>query len=334
MWEIIEYLGLGDELRQVSGGNNPTAQPVNFRKADEAEPVDFSQLPPTSKHLSPDIPIHFSKRLVSYAEPTKPEAPIVLQFRNGTSAECDVLVGSDGIRSAVRRSMFNTLADEARIRGDMEDSARLRSMVDPVWSGQIAHRGLISTAALRSSGLESPCSPVFLLGKNKHIVQYPINRGELLNMAAFIDHPGREDSVYDGPWVSSTTGDKVKEHFAEWSPEVPPIIEDGFILAAIIAQPTITAQNIPAALDIYDTLRRPVAEMVLRRSRKTGLLYHFNTLGWEDVTAKQSAAGGFSPQRLEEVGKALREQFDWLLTSSVMELRERAIDMACGLKQE
>ncbi|KAM5540037.1 hypothetical protein V8D89_006177 [Ganoderma adspersum] len=340
MWEIIEYLGLGDELREVSGANNRTAQPVHIRKADEAEPIDFFKLPPTrmsvlqqllARHLDPSIPIHFSKRLASYTEPSEPFAPLVLQFRDGTSATCDVLVGSDGIRSAVRRSMFNAFADEASVRGDEEESLRLRSMVDPVWSGQIAYRGLIPAAALKASGFENAGPPIFLLGKGKHIIQYPINRGEVLNIAAFINHPGREDTVYTGPWVSTATGDNVKEHFAHWSPDIPQILQDGFILAAIIAQPTVTTRNISTALGIYDSLRRPFAEMVLRRSRNNGLLYQFNTPGWEDVTADQSTAGGFASERLAEIGRGLQEQFEWLLTSSIMEVRDKAIEMARGL---
>lgn len=110
--------------------------------------------------------------------------------------------------------------------------------------------------------------------------------------------------------------------------------QDGFIIAAIISQPTVTTRNISAALGIYDSLRRPFAEMVLRRSRNNGLLYHFNTLGWEDVTADQSAAGGFASERLADIGRGLQQQFEWLLTSSIMEVRDKAIQMARALEQE
>ncbi len=83
MWEIIEHLGLGAELRQVSGGSNPTgalhtlslpnlsvlrlptrhpAQPVHICKADEAGLIEFFKLPPTctlfSKHLTAGLTIY------------------------------------------------------------------------------------------------------------------------------------------------------------------------------------------------------------------------------------------------------------------------------------
>ena len=72
--------------------------------------------------------------------------------------------------------------------------------------------------------------------------------------------------------------------------------------------------------------------MVLRRSRRNGQIYEFNTLGWEDVSSEQSTAGGFASERLAEIGKALEEQFDLLLTSSLMEVRDRAMSMAWELK--
>ena len=115
-----------------------------------------------ARHLDTSIPIHFSKRLASYTEPSEPSDSLVLQFRDGTSATCDVLIGSDGIKSAVRRSMFNAFADDARLRGNEEESLRLRSMTDPVWSGQTAYRGLIPTAALKTLGFEEVGHPLFV----------------------------------------------------------------------------------------------------------------------------------------------------------------------------
>ena len=106
--------------------------------------------------------LHFSKRLASYTEPASLSEPIVLKFRDGTEATCDVLVGSDGIRSAVRRTMFNELADEAEKRGETEEAARLRDMVEPVYSGQIAYRGLVPTSALSDEIVEYAKAPLLV----------------------------------------------------------------------------------------------------------------------------------------------------------------------------
>ena len=97
--------------------------------------------------------IHFSKRLASYSE-TSPTDPIKLNFKDGTTATCDLVIGSDGIRSAVRRTMFNDFAKEAENRGQDEEAARLRSMVDPIWSGHVAYRGLAPASALSEELLQ------------------------------------------------------------------------------------------------------------------------------------------------------------------------------------
>ena len=100
-------------------------------------------------HLrSADKIIHVSKRLVSYSEPSYPAEPIVMQFTDGTSATCDVLVGSDGVRSAVRRAMYSELAKEADARGENTRAEELRDMAEPVWSGFVVYRGLVTTDKL------------------------------------------------------------------------------------------------------------------------------------------------------------------------------------------
>ena len=106
-----------------------------------------------AKRLDAGNRIHFSKRLASYSE-TSPTDPITLNFKDGTTATCDLVIGSDGIRSAVRRTMYNELASESEIRGDTEEAARLREMIEPVFSGQIAYRGLAPASALPEDVLE------------------------------------------------------------------------------------------------------------------------------------------------------------------------------------
>ena len=114
-----------------------------------------------AKHLDAGDKIHFSKRLKSYSETSATE-PITLNFKDGTTATCDLVVGSDGIRSAVRRTMYNELADEAEKRGETEEAARLREMVEPVYSGQIAYRGLVPTSALSDEIVEYAKAPLLV----------------------------------------------------------------------------------------------------------------------------------------------------------------------------
>ena len=80
-------------------------------------------------------------------------------------------------------------------------------------------------------------------------------------------------------------------------------IEDGFILASVLSQPSVTRATLPAALQVYDAVRRPFAQTVQERSRENGDISHLRRCGWEDVSAAQSAAGGFPREKLIRVGR-------------------------------
>ncbi len=101
--------------------------------------------------LSSADKIHCSKRLEEYVEPINESEPITLHFKDGSTATCDLLVGSDGVRSAVRRTMFNKYANEASDRGELEEVSRLRSMIDPVWSGFVVYRTLFPESKLANN---------------------------------------------------------------------------------------------------------------------------------------------------------------------------------------
>ncbi|KAH9939767.1 FAD/NAD-P-binding domain-containing protein, partial [Epithele typhae] len=237
VWEILKYVGLEDTLRQATGSTDPNEarMSMTMAKADEPSMIDFHQFAPTiytfqrsmlqkllAGHLrDPGNVLQFSKRLDTYTEPADgTTGPVILQFRDGTSASCDLLVGSDGIRSTVRRVMYTRLADaEAGEKAEV-----LRSMIEPVWSGWVAHRGLIPTAMLSQEALAKMNRPLIvstsLVGKDKLIINYPIANGTLINVAAFVGKQVGEDAVYHGPWVAPETAEEVASNFEGWDPIV------------------------------------------------------------------------------------------------------------------
>lgn len=102
--------------------------------------------------------IHFGKRLTKYDAAADSggdgHGPITLHFMDGTQVECDLLVGADGVRSAVRRTTYDALADDADRSGNAEEAQRLRAMREPVWSREISYRGLVPAQKLRELGFE------------------------------------------------------------------------------------------------------------------------------------------------------------------------------------
>ena len=122
-------------LSPLSSGNLLT-----FHRAD-FQTVLLRKLP-TSYH------VYCSKRLRSYEQ--RHRGPIALLFEDGTSTFCDVLVGADGIKSAVRRSLLGEKASRAQSQNNWSEAADITALIDPAWSGTNAYRALIPADRLRS----------------------------------------------------------------------------------------------------------------------------------------------------------------------------------------
>ena len=89
-----------------------------------------------------------SKRLRSYER--RRGGSITLLFEDGTSSFCDVLVGADGIKSAVRRSLLGEKASRAQSQNNWSEAAAISALIEPAWSGTNAYRALIPADRLRS----------------------------------------------------------------------------------------------------------------------------------------------------------------------------------------
>ncbi|KAI1788600.1 FAD/NAD(P)-binding domain-containing protein [Ganoderma leucocontextum] len=387
IWKIVRYLGLEDELLEISGAGRLGALPMVFTKSDEPTAVDVTTLPPGlypfhranlqklfAKHLRAYDRIRYAKRLASFAEPASDREPVVLKFEDGTEATCDVLVGCDGIKSAVRRTMYTDLAKEAEGRGEAAEAARLKALNDPVWSGTVAYRDLVPAKELEESVLKVARVPHIVMGKNKNVVFYPISGGEIINVVAFVDTPGARGTRYDGPWVTTATTEEVTQQFAGWDMVTHTLIksmvkptlwsvhtvghlptyvkgravllgdaahamtphqgsgagqaiEDGLVLSSLLAHHSVTLETLPRALKIYDIIRRPFSQNVQRGSDEAGSIYHLNELGWDKVSAEESAAGSYSQDMIDVLGRALEEKLDWVMEGDFMETRVKAMSM-------
>jgi salicylate hydroxylase len=86
--------------------------------------------------LPSGVKCHFGKRLTTF---TQSPSSVDFQFEDGTSAVADMLIGSDGVKSAVRDCLYaNGLKSKSK-----ED-------VRPRWTGTIAYRGLVPMELLKS----------------------------------------------------------------------------------------------------------------------------------------------------------------------------------------
>jgi salicylate hydroxylase len=115
----------------------------------------------------------------------------VLSFADGSEAEADVVIGADGIRSAVRASLFGPDA--------------------PRFTGHIVWRGLVPTASL-PKGLIAPDMTAWF-GPKGTVVHYYVRGGEIVNWIAHYEADWREES-----WSIETDWREARDAYAGWHP--------------------------------------------------------------------------------------------------------------------
>ena len=112
----------------------------------------------------------------------------------------DVLVGADGIHSAVHAALFG---EEA-----------------PAFAGCVAYRGLVPAERIADLGLE--LGNQSWVGPGGHFVHYFVSRGRLLNFVGWTEHDewNRED------WTDRATVARALAAFAGWHEQVRTIIAE------------------------------------------------------------------------------------------------------------
>jgi salicylate hydroxylase len=213
-------------------------------------------------------------------------------FRDGSQIEADVIIGADGIHSAVRASLFG------------EDAPR--------FTGKICYRSVIPLDAV--PGGPPPPENVIWMGPHGAVVVYRVRRGELINVVSHYD----DDTYKHESWITECERAEVIERYSGWHeslerlysasevwykwalydrdpiprwtsgrasvlgdaahPMLPYLgqgacqaMEDGCVLAAALAS---TPHDLPAALELYERSRRPRASRVVTLARERGVDNH------------------------------------------------------------
>lgn len=100
------------------------------------------------RRLGSQYKIHCGKRLRAYTQ--RHNGPIKLWFEDGSAATCDVLIGADGLKSAVRKTLMTEKAQLAQSEGRRAEAADYLASIEALWSGTVSYRAVIPTEALRS----------------------------------------------------------------------------------------------------------------------------------------------------------------------------------------
>jgi salicylate hydroxylase len=207
---LLDRLGVGEEVRAVAA--HPTGYEMRRGRDGKVLFETHSSGPlgtmrSTTVHrahllgvLEQSVPsgrLHPGKRCVAVKESA---GAAVARFQGGSTVSADAVVGADGIHSVVR-SIFHR--DE------------------PVFSKTVAYRGLIPMKRLAALG-DAREHLTFWFGPRQHFLTFPVARGELMNLVAFVH------AAEPWPAASWTVPGEVADlarDFAGWEPTVQAVIE-------------------------------------------------------------------------------------------------------------
>ena len=129
-----------------------------------------------------------------------------LEFADGRSAEADLVIGADGVRSVVRR--FVTGGEDA------------------VYSGTSAFRGIVPVEKLPS--LPDPQAIQFWMGPDAHLLHYALGgRGEDVNFFAVVEGPAIWP--HEDKWVTEAKPGEAVAAFEGWHPAVTEMVAAGWV---------------------------------------------------------------------------------------------------------
>jgi salicylate hydroxylase len=138
--------------------------------------------------------VHPGQRCVDFAQDDR---DATVHFADGTSVTADVVVGADGIHSALQRFVV--------------------APASPVHSGVSAYRGLVPSAAIGWSAGRAR----LWMGEGKHFLVFPVRGNQLVNYVGFIPTTEAMRESWSAP---GDPGD-LAEAFAGWDPTITRVIE-------------------------------------------------------------------------------------------------------------
>lgn len=213
--KVLYDLGLKDELEDFVV--RPKA--FEFRRFDTAELVDQIPLGETHERLNgaPYFHIHRADLHELLAKHVRSLDPgcislgaqvlsfeeradgVTLVLADGRRPNADLVVGADGIRSAIRAQILGP----APVR----------------YTGDVAWRAVVPTERL-PAGIMDTVSVVWC-GPKKHAVMYYLRRGELLNFVGLVEYAQHEGES----WTQRRPWDDLKADFHGWHPTIQTVID-------------------------------------------------------------------------------------------------------------
>lgn len=209
----LRFLGVEDEVTRLA--NEPLDQYTRHYRTGEVL-VNFDRRNTREEFGAPYLQLHRAdlhgalcsallqlqpqalETSKAFVDLEQGESVVKIRFADGSTAEADVVIGADGLKSRVRQTVFR------------ED--------DPEFSGFVAWRGLIPQEEIAHLDLE-PGSCVWA-GPARIFVRYPVRHGALQNFVAFAKTTQWESES----WSQTASTEDLLALFSDFEPTVGQLI--------------------------------------------------------------------------------------------------------------
>ena len=209
--KVLQAIGLGDEIASVANlspgiytRNMQTGAFLEFHDAAKATArygapfYTFHRadlLNVLASGLDPGS-VHLGHRLTGLEERRD---SVLLTFENGSTVEAGIVIGADGVRSAVRQMIYG------------EDH--------PTYTGQMVWRALLKGSDVLPECLE-PNGHVQWIGPGRHLIAYYIRGTEVVNIVTQED---TETWVAEG-WSMRGDPDEMRRSFPDCEPRLQTLL--------------------------------------------------------------------------------------------------------------
>jgi salicylate hydroxylase len=153
--------------------------------------------------------VHLAHRCIGFDQDA---GGVRITFENGAEAQADIMIGADGIHSAVRRILIGPERPRFACR---------------------AYRGLIPAEKVPDIPRESSS----WLGPGRHLVHYFVSAGRMLNFVGHVE----QEAWHSESWTEPGRVEDLRAAYAGWHPQIQRIIDavDETFIWAVIDKPPI-----------------------------------------------------------------------------------------------
>ncbi|KAK5196282.1 hypothetical protein LTS03_003964 [Exophiala xenobiotica] len=215
--KLLNKIGLAETVSKIAGRRSGIW--ITFRKFDDG--TDVVTVPSVDEDDVKQLPVHRAEFLDLLVDTLKERNAarlhtnkrcrklteegdqVLIEFEDGTKTKANLVIGCDGIHSAVR----------AQFTRD-----------NPEYSGRIAYRGLVPISEIEDWwGFET--YSVTWLGKNRHFLCFPISQNQTLNIVAFVAE--KEENLGDlrESWTAVGKREDVFKAFEGFEEKVQRVIQ-------------------------------------------------------------------------------------------------------------